>query len=124
MNLLRPITIDSTGNERNNDAFHHYKTLKWKISAIRGKILSNYACLISEDKAGELTIKLHIVIITIISTSNISSSSFALTVPREKRNFFVTRYVQNIFVTSYVQVLVDLNSTKQTQFTVSLAFGL
>ena len=71
-----------------------------------------------------LTIKLHIVIITIISMSSINSSSFALTVPRELRNFFVTRYVQSFFVTRYAQVLVDLNSTKQTQFTVTLAFGL
>ena len=37
MNLLRPITIDSAGNERNNDVFHHYKTLKWKISANKGE---------------------------------------------------------------------------------------
>ena len=54
MNLLRPITIHPAGNERNDNVFHHYKTLKWKISAIRGKILSNYSCLISEDKVGEL----------------------------------------------------------------------
>ena len=52
MNLLRPITIDSAGNERNNDVFHHYKTLKWKISAIQGEIVSNYVCLISEVKLG------------------------------------------------------------------------
>ena len=49
MNLLKPITIDSDGNERNNDVFfHRYKTLKWKISANQGEILSNYVCLISE----------------------------------------------------------------------------
>ena len=36
MNLLRPITIDSAGNESNNDLFHHYKVLKWKISANQG----------------------------------------------------------------------------------------
>ena len=36
MNLLRPTTIDSAGNERNNDVFHHYKTLKWKILANQG----------------------------------------------------------------------------------------
>ena len=37
MNLLRPITIDSDGKERNNDVFfHHYKTLAWKISANQG----------------------------------------------------------------------------------------
>ena len=42
MNLLRPTTTDSAGNEKNNDVFHHYKTLKWKILANRGeKILSN-----------------------------------------------------------------------------------
>ena len=51
MNLLRPITIESAGNERNNDVFHHYKTLKCKSG---GKILSNYVCLISGDKVGEL----------------------------------------------------------------------
>ena len=37
MNLLRPITIDSAGNERTNNVFHHYKTLKWKISANQEK---------------------------------------------------------------------------------------
>ena len=37
MNLLRLITIDSDDNERSNDVFfHHYKTLKWKISANQG----------------------------------------------------------------------------------------
>ena len=36
MNLLRPITIDSAGNEKNN-VFHHYKTLKWKMSANRSE---------------------------------------------------------------------------------------
>ena len=39
MNLLRPITIDSAGNERNNDVYHHYKTLKWKFWQITGKKL-------------------------------------------------------------------------------------
>ena len=76
-------------------------------------------------KLGNWSIKLEIVIITIISTSNIiSSSSFTLVVPREQRNFFATTYVLNFFVTRYVQVLFDLNSKKQTQFTVALAFGL
>ena len=79
-----------------------------------GKILSNYVFLISEVKLGNWSIKLHIVIITIISTSDIVSSS-SFTVPREERNFFVTRYVQ---------VLFDLNSKKQAQFTVPLVFGL
>ena len=38
MNLLRPITVDSDGNERNTNVFfHHYKTLKWKISANQGE---------------------------------------------------------------------------------------
>ena len=37
MNLLKLITTDSAGNERNNDVFYHYKTLKWKISANQGK---------------------------------------------------------------------------------------
>ena len=59
-------------------------------------------------------IKLHIVIGTIISTSDIISSS-SFTVPREQRNSFVTRYVQ---------VLFHLNSTMPTQFTAPLTFGL
>ena len=43
-------------------------------------------------KLGNWSIKSHIVIIIIISTSNIiCSSSFTLTVSREQRNFFVTR---------------------------------
>ena len=37
MKLLRPITIDSAGNERNNVVFHHYKTLKWKMSPNQGE---------------------------------------------------------------------------------------
>ena len=54
MNLLKLIITDSAGDERNNDVFYHYKTLKWKISANQGKILSNYLCLISEGKVEEL----------------------------------------------------------------------
>ena len=57
MNLLRPFTIDSAGNERNNNVFRHYTTLKWKTSENQGGgggILSNYICLISEHKVGEL----------------------------------------------------------------------
>ena len=50
----------------------------------------------------------------VISTSDIISSS-SFIAPREKRNFFVTRYVP---------VLFDLNSTKQAQFTAPLVFGL
>ena len=73
-----------------------------------GKFLWNYVCLISELKLGNWSIKLHIVIMTIISTSDIISSS-SFIVPREKRNFFVTRYVQ---------VLFDLNSTKQAQYAI------
>ena len=49
MNLLRPITIHSAGNERNN-VFHHYKTLTWKISANQRKFFQ----MISENKVGEL----------------------------------------------------------------------
>ena len=37
MDLLRLITIDSAGNERNNDVFHHYKTLKREPSANQGE---------------------------------------------------------------------------------------
>ena len=54
MNLLRPITIDSAGNERNNNVFHHYKILTWKMSENQGKNFSNYVCLIYEHKVGEL----------------------------------------------------------------------
>ena len=55
MNPLRPITNDSAGNERNNNVFHHYKTLKWKISANQcPKFIQIYVCLISEHKVGEL----------------------------------------------------------------------
>ena len=60
-----------------------------------------------------------------MSTSKIiSSSGFTLIIPREQRNFFATIYVRKFFVTRYVQVLFDFSSTKQTQFTVALAFGL
>ena len=54
MNLLRPITIDLAGDERNNDVFRHYKTLKWKISANQGEKFFQIMCLISEHKVGEL----------------------------------------------------------------------
>ena len=72
MNLLRPITIYSAGNERNNHVFDHYKTLKWKISAYQGeKFSANYVCLISLDKVGELIHQITHCYLTIISTSNV-----------------------------------------------------
>ena len=59
-----------------------------------GEILSNYLCLISEHEVGELIHQ-----ITYCYHNNYfnvkhitqSSSSFTLTIPREQRNFFVTR---------------------------------
>ena len=116
MNLLRPTTIDSAGNERNNDVFHHYKTLKWKISENQGKISLKLCMSDIRIKVSKLIHQ--ITMIThcyyVISGSDIISSS-SFIVPREKRNFFVTRYVQ---------VLFDLNSTKQAQFTAPLVSGL
>ena len=112
MNLLRPTTIDSAGNERNNDVFHHYKTLKWKISANR-EISLKLSMSDIRIKVGKLIHQITHCYYVISTSDIISSSSFM--VPREKRNFFVTRYVP---------VLFDLNSTKQAQFTAPLVFGL
>ena len=114
MNLLRPTTIDSTGNERNNDVFHHYKTLKWKISANQGENFFLILCMSDiRIKVGKLIHQITHCYYVISTSDIISSSSFI--VPREKRNLFVTRYVQ---------VLFDLNSTKQAQFTAPMVFGL
>ena len=53
MNLLRPITLDSAGNERNNHVFHHYKTLKWKISANQGENSFNLCMSDFRSKVGK-----------------------------------------------------------------------
>ena len=113
MILLRPTTIDSAGNERNIDFFHYYKTLKWKISANQGKISLKLCMSDIRIKVGKLIHQITHCYYVISTSDIISSSSFI--VPREKRNFFVTRYVQ---------VLFDLNSTKQAQFTAPLVYGL
>ena len=55
MNLLIPVTIDSAGNERNNDVFfHHYKTLKFVCIEIFDNCLlanTNERLLKTEKKA-------------------------------------------------------------------------